>query len=83
MRRLGVSLPIVPRPPTLKWPKRLKGAEQVTMLGVTLRMTITSDGSDGTSLDDILRGRQYCNERKRQRGVGMKLFRAEVKVTGL
>lgn len=52
---LGVGgLPIVPRPPTLNWPKREKGAEQVMMLGVTLRMTITSDGLEGISFDDML-----------------------------
>ncbi len=50
----GVGVPIVPRPPTLKRPKREKGAEQVMMLGVTLRMTITSDGLDGMSFDDML-----------------------------
>ena len=55
---LGMYAPIVPRPPTLKWPNRAKGAEQVTMLGVTLRMTITSDGFDGTNLDDMLMYRE-------------------------
>ena len=44
-------IPIVPRPPTLKCPNRLKGAEQVVTLGLTLRITITEDGSDGMSLD--------------------------------
>jgi len=51
---MGGLVPIVPRPPTLKRPKREKGAEQVMMLGVTLRMTITSDGLDGMSFDDML-----------------------------
>ncbi len=49
-----INLPMVPRPPALKRPKRAKGAEQVTMLGVTLRMTITSDGLEGASLDDMM-----------------------------
>lgn len=50
----GTGLPIVPLPPTLKWPKRLKGWEQMVMLGVTLRMTCTSDGLEGTSLEVIV-----------------------------
>lgn len=48
-------IPIVPLPPTLKRPKRSKGAEQVVMFGVTFRMTITSPGFEGISLDVILR----------------------------
>ena len=51
----GLDLPIVPRPPTLNRPKRAKGAEQVVMLGVTFRMTITDDGSEGMSLDVMVR----------------------------
>lgn len=47
----GVSEPIVPRPPTLNFPKRANGVEQVIKLGVTLRITITLDGSEGMSLD--------------------------------
>lgn len=42
---------MVPRPPTLNFPKRANGVEQVVMLGVTLRITITLAGSAGTSLD--------------------------------
>lgn len=42
---------MVPRPPTLRRPNRRKGAEHVVMLGVTCRITITLDGSEGTSLD--------------------------------
>lgn len=60
----GQGLPIVPRPPTLNWPNRANGAEQVTMLGVTRRMTITSDGLEGMSFDDMLRqslvAGKYC-----------------------
>lgn len=48
---MAQDIPIVPRPPTLKWPNREKGAEQVVMFGVTLRIIITLDGSEGTSLD--------------------------------
>lgn len=45
----------MPRPPTLKRPKRANGAEQVVILGVTLRITITEDGSEGMSfVDDIV-----------------------------
>ena len=44
-------VPIVPRPPTLKRPKRLKGAEQMVTLGLVLRITITSPGFGGMSLD--------------------------------
>lgn len=55
-RGLEGLVPIVPRPPILKRPKRLKGAEQVVMFGVTLRMTITSDGLGGISLEVIVKG---------------------------
>jgi hypothetical protein len=34
-------------------PNRANGTENVTMLGVTLRMTITSDGFAGMSFDDM------------------------------
>ncbi len=44
-----VVVPMVPRPPIFILPKRRKGAEQVTMLGVTWRMTITLEGSWGMS----------------------------------
>ena len=47
------SIPIVPRPPTLKRPKRANGAEHETMLGVIWRITITEDGSEGISLEVI------------------------------
>lgn len=51
----GDGIPRVPRPPNLILPKRKKGTEKVTMLGVTLRMTMTLAGSSGMSLDDMLR----------------------------
>lgn len=41
----------MPRPPTLNFPNRLNGDEQATMLGVSLRITITLDGSEGMSLE--------------------------------
>ena len=44
-------VPIVPRPPTLTLPKRANGEEQVVMLGVTLRITMTAEGSAGVSLE--------------------------------
>lgn len=46
---------MVPRPPTLIRPNRLKGAEHVVMFGVTFRITITLDGSVGTSFEVIVR----------------------------
>ena len=46
--------PIVPRPPTLNLPKRVNGAEQVVMLGVIWRITITLDGSWGINFEVIL-----------------------------
>ena len=46
---------MVPRPPAFTLPKRLNGAEQVVMLGVTLRITITSEGLGGMSLDVMVR----------------------------
>lgn len=45
--------PIVPRPPTLNLPKRVNGAEQVVMLGVIWRITITLDGSWGINFEVI------------------------------
>ena len=44
-------IPIVPRPPTLRYPKRLNGAEQVIIFGVMSRITIDVDGFAGMSLD--------------------------------
>ena len=41
------SIPSVPRPPTLNSLKREKGAENVVILGVILRMDITDAGSFG------------------------------------
>jgi len=35
-------------------PKRRKGTESVVTLGVISRMTITSSGFEGTSLDDMV-----------------------------
>lgn len=46
---------MVPLPPTLKRPKRANGAEQMVMFGVSLRMTITLEGSEGMSLDVMMR----------------------------
>ena len=51
--RAYVYLPIVPLPPTLKRPKRLKGAEHVHIFGVTFRITITCEGSCGISFEVI------------------------------
>jgi hypothetical protein len=50
---MGCS-PIVPRPPMRIRPKRRKGTESVVIFGVTLRITITSEGFAGTSLDVIV-----------------------------
>ena len=44
----------MPRPPILMEPKRAKGTEKVAMLGVTLRITMTSAGFQGMSLDDMM-----------------------------
>ena len=43
----GGSIPRVARPPTLTTPKRANGRENVVILGVMSRMTITSDGFGG------------------------------------
>ena len=51
---MRVDLPAVPRPPMGKRPKRRKGTEKVTTFGVMSRMTMTSSGLDGMSLDDML-----------------------------
>lgn len=47
-------LPSVPRPPNFKSPNLEKGTLNVVISGVTLRITITFDGSPGKSFDDIL-----------------------------
>jgi hypothetical protein len=44
----------VPLPPNFKRPKREKGTLNVVISGVTLRITITLDGSPGKRVDDIL-----------------------------
>jgi len=44
----------VPRPPMGNFPKRRKGTEKVTTLGVTSRMTMTSSGFWGMSLEDMV-----------------------------
>ena len=49
----GYGLLSVPRPPMGMRPKRRKGTEKVTTLGVMSRMTITSSGLGGMSLDDM------------------------------
>ena len=61
----GEDIPIVPRPPMRKRPKRAKGAERVVMLGVMSRMTITAEGLLGTSLDVMASGllAELCNVR--------------------
>lgn len=43
----------MPLPPILAVPNREKGTENVAMLGVTFRMTITSDGFCGMSFEDM------------------------------
>ena len=48
------SIPIVALPPTLILPKRRKGVERMVMLGESLRITITSDGLEGMSLEVIV-----------------------------
>lgn len=45
-----LSLTRVPRPPIFIKPKRLKGALNVVIEGVTSRMTVTLAGSEGISL---------------------------------
>ena len=45
---------MVPLPPIGILPKRRNGTVKVTTLGVTSRMTITSDGLAGISVDDML-----------------------------
>lgn len=45
---------MVPRPPIFRRPKRAKGAEQIVMLGVTFRMAMTDDGSEGINLEVML-----------------------------
>lgn len=51
---------MVPRPPMRKMPTRANGTETVTMLGVMFRMTATSLGLEGTSLEDMVRERVSC-----------------------
>ncbi len=50
------AVPMVPRPPTFMRPNRQNGLDNVVMFGVTLRITITSAGLDGTSLEVMLGG---------------------------
>lgn len=47
--------PTVPLPPMGMDPNRLNGTEKVTTLGVTSRMTMTSAGLAGISLEDMSR----------------------------
>ena len=51
-------LPIVPLPPILKRPNRLKGAEQVTILDVMSRMIVEEEGLAGMSLE-VMVGSEY------------------------
>lgn len=55
-----VRLLMVPRPPTRRMPNRANGTETVTTLGVMFRMTATSAGFEGMSLDDMARPRLCC-----------------------
>ena len=48
------NLLMVPRPPTRTMPNRANGTETVTTLGVTVRMTATSEGLEGMSLEDMV-----------------------------
>lgn len=66
---MGWDIPIVPRPPMRKSPKRLKGTESVVMLGEMSRMTITSAGLLGMSFDVMARTWFL-----RQRGFGVCLI---------
>jgi hypothetical protein len=53
----------VPRPPILITPKRQNGVESVVIvLGTTSRMTMTFDGSDGTSLEDMMKSRDLVEK---------------------
>lgn len=45
---------MVPRPPMGILLKRRKGTESVTMLGVTSRMTMTSEGLEGIRASDMM-----------------------------
>lgn len=57
----------MPLPPTLKRPKRLKGAEQIQMLDVTFLMTVTRDGSGGMSLEVIVQSEDKVGGKLLQR----------------
>lgn len=50
----GREIPIVARPPNFIRPKRRKGTERVVTPGTSSRITITSSGFWGTSLDVML-----------------------------
>lgn len=67
----GGDIPIVARPPNFIRPKRRKGTESVVTPGTRSRMTITSSGCWGMSLDVILRLRKmqwvYCGRRNSRR----------------
>ena len=50
------NIPTVPRPPIFILPNRQKGVEKVTMvLGTISRMTMTLDGSEGMSLEVMVK----------------------------
>lgn len=50
---ISEHLPAVPRPPMGNRPKRRNGTLNVVTFGVMSRMTSTSSGFDGMSLDDM------------------------------
>ena len=47
-------IPMVPRPPNLKTPKRVNGTLRVVISGVTLRIATASEGFPSGFLDAIL-----------------------------
>jgi hypothetical protein len=48
------DVPTVARPPNFMRPNRRKGTESVVTLGAISRITITSSGFSGTSLEDMV-----------------------------
>lgn len=53
-RERGGELPIVARPPIFILPNRRKGTESVVTFGAMSRITITSSGFEGMSLEVML-----------------------------
>lgn len=58
----GSNIPIVPLPPNLTSPNRENGTLRVVISGVTLRMTITCDGSSGKSFEPIVNSRSIATK---------------------